>query len=189
MTGLTRRDRRTRSRFGARQGLGRSVVRGSAGRGARGCDTAQAGNATSLPSPTGGSQLPTRRRSPRLFLLTPTGNQSPRSERCAAANPVRGTARRSAIGPDVSDNSMLLRALEGLRFQDLDSTFGILLLPGSEPPSGGPASACIARQDASGSPARSQPGGLGRFPSKPFPPDSQPSLSDRIQPSNREGRP
>ena len=189
VTGLARRDRRTRSRLGARQGLDRSCVIGNAGRAARGCNRARAGAATSLPSCTGASQLPTRRRSPRAVRSKPAGDRLARSEGCAAAIPVRGAERPSVFGLGLRDDSMLLRKLEGLYFPDPDSTFGILLLPGSESPSGGRASGCIAEQDASGSPARSQPGRLGRYPSKPFRSDRRPSLSGRIQPSNREGRP
>ena len=190
MTDLTRRDWRTCSRQDrARQGLDHSVVIGNAGRNARGCDQARAGAATALRSCRRSSQLPTRRRSPRVLLWMP-GQQSfgaigaLRGGDCYSR---RGAARQSAIGSDVRDDSMLLRAVEEFHSPDPDSTFGMLLLPGSESPSGSPVSGGIAERGSSGSPARSQPGRLGRFPSKPFRPDSRPS--GWIRPSNREGGP
>ena len=190
MTGLTRRDRHAGSRrHGARRGLDGSFVIANPCRNARGCNRVRMGAATSLPLCTGSSRRPTRRRSPRVVLSRPAGDRSARSGRCAAAIPIRGAERRSFIVLGPCHDSRLLRAFEGRHIPDPDSTFGILLLPGSDSPPGGPASGCIAEQAASGSPARSQPGRLGRFPSKPFRPDNRPSLSGRIQPSNREGRP
>lgn len=189
MTGLARKDRRTRrSQDGARQDLDRSFVIGNPGRSARRSDLAQAGAAKSLPSRTGISQLRTRRRSPRLFPSTPASHRSARCERCAASIPIRGAERQPVIGPGVRDESMLHRAVEGLCFSHRDSTFRMLLPPGSESPSGGLTFACIAEQGTSGSPARSQPGRLRRFSSEPFRRDSRAPLPSKSHPAYPEDR-
>lgn len=76
-----------------------------------------------------------------------------------------------------------------LGFPDPGSTIRMLLPPGPEPLTGGPASGRAAEEGASAIPPRSQPGRPGRFPSKPFRRDGRTPLSGNIRPTDLEGPP